>query len=91
MTTAKKIVGLNARLLIVINCSATVRNCRKWTCWAQSLSMRYKRTRTHSCFTVAVTRLHIYCPRESFRERLWNHQRTFVCLSVCLFVCLLPR
>ena len=26
-------------------------------------------------------------PRESFREGLWNHRRTFV----CLFVCLLPR
>ena len=26
-------------------------------------------------------------PRESFREGLWNHQRKFVCLSVCL----LPR
>jgi len=22
-------------------------------------------------------------PRESFREGLWNHRRTFVCLSVC--------
>ena len=28
-----------------------------------------------------------YYPRESFREGLWNHRRTFV----CLFVCLLPR
>ena len=35
-----------------------------------------------------------YYPRESFREGLWNHRRTFVCLfvcpSVCLFICLLP-
>jgi len=28
-----------------------------------------------------------FYPRESFREGLWNHRRTFVCLSVCLFVC----
>ena len=28
-----------------------------------------------------------FYPRESFREGLWNHRRTFVCLSVCL----LPR
>ena len=28
-----------------------------------------------------------YYPRDSFREGLCNHRRTFVCLSVCL----LPR
>ena len=28
-----------------------------------------------------------YYPGESFREGLCNHWRTFVCLSVCLFVC----
>ena len=27
-----------------------------------------------------------YYPRESFREGLWNHRRTFVCPDVCLFV-----
>jgi len=32
------------------------------------------------------TAVHFY-PRESFREGLWNHRRTFVCPSVCL----LPR
>jgi len=32
-----------------------------------------------------------YYPRESFREGLWNHRRTFVCLFVGLSVCLLPR
>ena len=34
---------------------------------------------------------YVYYPRESFREGLSNHRRWFVCLSVCLFVCLLPR
>ena len=34
-----------------------------------------------------VTSAHVFYPRESFREGLWNHRRTFV----CLFVCLLPR
>ena len=34
-----------------------------------------------------VTSADVFYPRESFREGLWNHRRTFV----CLFVCLLPR
>jgi len=33
-------------------------------------------------FKITIT----FYPRESFREGLWNHWRTFVCLSVCLFV-----
>jgi len=27
--------------------------------------------------------LFVCYPRESFREGLWNHRRSFVCLSVC--------
>ena len=38
------------------------------------------------CFTCDIE-LFIDYPRESFREGLWNHRRTFVCLPVCLFVC----
>ena len=37
--------------------------------------------------SIRMPRMLFFYPRESFREGLWNHRRTFVCLSVCL----LPR
>ena len=37
--------------------------------------------------TVSIDFAIVHYPRESFREGLWNHRRTFVCPSVCLSVC----
>ena len=63
-------------------------------CWqhVQSLrqSSRGKCLWPEYCIDVYMP-VALFCsfyPRESFREGLWNHRRTFVCLSVCLFVCL---
>jgi len=39
----------------------------------------------HDMHAISSINRHVCCyPRESFREGLWNHRRTFVCLSVCL-------
>ena len=51
-----------------------------------------KIVRTEAKCTDRRMLLLIVCyPRESFRQGLWNHRRTFVCLFVCLSVATITK
>ena len=66
-----------------------LRSIRLFVCLSRGLDSK------HCIFMAVVTVNFMFLlsnyPRESFRQGLWNHPRTFVCLSVCLSVATITK
>ena len=85
---------LRGNIVRTAPCSVVYDSCAPWYAhkYEQLLNLCTVRVRlVFVCFLKVYFVLFmcfVFYPRESFREGLCNHRRTFVCLALCPDVCL---